>query len=71
MRITEGCGYFICTYIYIYCAYITAKTGQSITSLLNLTDLIAGRNGAAARKKVVIKSSKDASSPVPWLLGQD
>lgn len=36
---------------YIYYTYITARTGQSITSLLNLTDLMAGRNGAAARKK--------------------
>lgn len=33
---------------------------------------MAGRNGAAAKKKKgVIKSSKDAGSPVPCLLGQD
>lgn len=41
----------MCICIYVYYAYITARTGQSITSLLNLTDLMAGRNGAAARKK--------------------
>jgi len=37
----------VCVHIY----YVYYRAGQSIASLLNLTDLMVGRNGAAAKKK--------------------